>query len=174
MTMNVIKKIKDKTVLIPIFLLIICLGIIAFPYGRLPANTMVDGNIINTSEYNCLKNASIFTDGPTGAGGSKSAEIEAFEALLKNPFARNIFLELEKEATNEGKLYALCGLCHLDKPIFNNLISKYQFVDEYVECMGGCMRYKEKMSKIIKNSGSNRYDFYEGAIPSSLLRYINR
>lgn len=76
--------------------------------------------------YEILKNARIFAVGGVGQANSCPKEIEAFVNLFETLNAQDIFKQLEKEATFEGKLYALCAFYKIDKPYYNYLMQKYK------------------------------------------------
>ena len=131
--------------------------------------------VINTSntDYQTLLNAELFTYGSIGYPPSLPETIKAFHRLLAGINARLYFIDLEQNATNEGKLYALCGIYHTDFNLYQSLMGSYTKNTRTVHYMQGCMGSTQIINHLI-NSGNSPYydmpDFLNGEIPRLILR----
>lgn len=142
--------------------------------------------------YDLLLNADIFAFGPVGYGGSIPDEIPALGKLMICKNAKDYFIQLEQEATIEGKLYALCGLYYLDYDNYNAYLEKYLNNSDEVQfqydCIGieipvkdlikfdGAIQLKginDTITKWVKRTHQNEggMDFYGGGIPYGVLYY---
>ena len=121
----------------------------------------------DTSDPDCqrLLNAPYFADGVVGEGGEIPEEIYALNRLVKKTNARQYLYKLAKEAGNEGKMYALCGLYDLDQAYFFARVGTYRISDETVVFMAGCIRMNEyPVRKLME-------DFANGVIPARIKQY---
>ena len=146
-----------------------------------------------TTAYDMLMNTNRFADGPIGAAGATPDEICAFGKLLICINAKDYFIQLEQEATIEGKMYALCGLYYLDYDNYNTYIEKYLNDSTGITVMYGCIMYSMSVKELIKNDEALRLkdindtvnkwdnrkrpkygfstDFYGGGTPNNVLFY---
>lgn len=128
-------------------------------------------------------NAELFTDG-------HKPWVRAVGKLIVCKNAKDYFIQLEQDATLEGKLYALCGLYYLDYSNYNTYLEKYINDSSEVQWWGsinsipvkelikvdGAVRLKnlnETISKWLKRTRTDvmkiSLDFYGGGIPESVL-----
>lgn len=147
------------------------------------------------SDYLCLKDASFFTDGYVGVAAEMPKEIYAFGRLVRYRNALDYFYKLEQEASNQGILYALCGLYYLDYDNYPFLMEKYGSYEDTVTMMFGCIQYEWRFNDVIKIDGAVRLnnnkdtvdkwllrnptddymlDFYGGGFPNSVMELANK
>lgn len=86
----------------------------------------------------------------TGTDGSTPTVIYAFRTLLASSQADAAFKELLLEATQEGKIYALCGVYHTDPIHFEKVVQLYRNSDEPVNALFGCISYTMTMGEIVE------------------------
>lgn len=85
-----------------------------------------------------------------GAGGSTPTVIHAFRFLLASAHADAAFKQLLLEATQEGRIYALCGLYHTDPLHFEKVVQLYRNSDEPVNALFGCISYTMTVGEIVE------------------------
>lgn len=85
-----------------------------------------------------------------GASGSTPTVVYAFRTLLASPQADAAFKELLLEATQEGRIYALCGLYHTDPIHFEKVVQMYRTSDEPVNALFGCISYTMTVGEIVE------------------------
>jgi len=146
---------------------IVCLGLILAGCG---------GYFFVTAQYNSAYQTLVTADGFYYAGigmtGDVPNEARAFKKLYFSQNAREYFLRLADEGTEAGKLYALCGLYHLDKQTFATLIEEYQHITTPIPGGAGCIPTRLPMNQIISATDSPEYDIKHGKIPDELLSFI--
>ena len=149
-------------------------------------------------DYGMLKNAKVFSYGPVGYGGIISEESNAFGRIYRSSNARTFFIRLEKEATMEGKLYALCGIYFYDDTLYQKLLARYETMNTEVCVQVGCALMDYAVSKLVKEprdnvvrlksnndtidhwlfrnnkTGGYLVDFYGGGIPSNLVYCVSK
>lgn len=86
----------------------------------------------------------------TGTEGSTPTVIYAFRTLLAASQADAAFKELLLEATQEGKIYALCGVYHTDPIHFEKVVQLYRNSDEPVNALFGCISYTMTVGEIVE------------------------
>ena len=124
--------------------------------------------------YQTLVTAKGFFYSSIGITGSDMPEsVHAFKNLYFSSRAKDYFLQLANEGTDAGKLYALCGLYHLDKQAFNTLIEECQYITTSIPGGSGCRAYNTPMDQIILSITPPEYDILHGKIPQELLTYIS-
>ena len=99
-----------------------------------------------------LIDSSLFADGPVGIDGHILPSVHAYNRLKASPFAVRIFKSLEKDGTNEGKMYALKALKTLEIDYFNSLAEKYQTSYEKANCQYGCIIYSTYLRDLFESS----------------------
>lgn len=108
--------------------------------------------------YSTLVQATCFSYGGLGYSGTTIDDrYAAFYTLYSSSDALNYFKGMEKEGTNEGKLFALCGLYLLDKEYYNSVAEKYLSREEPVMYQSGCLRWEDKLCDIIKSDIETGY-----------------
>lgn len=85
-----------------------------------------------------------------GTDGATPTVLYAFRTLLAAPQADAAFKELLLEATQEGKIYALCGLYHTDPIHFEKVVQMYRTSDEPVNALFGCVSYTMTVGEIVE------------------------
>lgn len=85
-----------------------------------------------------------------GSEGSTPTVIYAFRTLLAASEADAAFKQLLLEATQEGRLYALCGLYHTDPIHFEKVVQLYRTSDEPVNALFGCISYVMTVGEIVE------------------------
>lgn len=120
--------------------------------------------------YDLLLNADTFSHGSVGYGGQTPDEIYAWGKLLICKNAKDIFIQLEREATIEGKMYALCGLYYLDYENYNTYISKYINSSANIYTLDGCIGIEKSVNELIKIDGA----IYLKGINDTLIKWMNR
>lgn len=113
--------------------------------------------VINESDenYKILMETGMFAIDAIGENGAIPKELKAFGKLYTKDNAKEYFIDLEKNATLEGKLYALCGLYYLDNSYFYEVIEKYKTMKSKVFCMFGCLMHEFKVYGLIENDKDN-------------------
>ena len=103
----------------------------------------------NNADYQTLLNSRFFSYGGVSESGEIPEEVKAFNRLLEENNAYSYFVDLEQNANNEGKLYALCGIYHTDFKLYQSLMEIYIQNEEPVNTMGGCMFSTEAVKEVI-------------------------
>jgi len=108
-----------------------------------------------------------------GVSGQVPDFVRAFSDLYFSGNAKDYFLHLTNEKTDAAKLYALCGLYHLDKYSFDILVKRYQNISTPIHRAEGCIPTIIPMNQIISATNPNQMDIKHGKIPQFLLDYIS-
>ena len=112
--------------------------------------------------YEYLIVARQFALGGVGPSGHTSTGEVAFQAVLRarNPaqifklvFSHGLF-----EATEEGKLYALCGIRATDRAVFDSYAKLIVSTNSEVTTMRGCIIGHEKAADVVKRITDGVYD----------------
>lgn len=135
-----------------------------------------NGNIIDKynnltidQAYIILKNSERFTLNGIGYGADIPDEFFAFRKIFFSKNSKSIFIKLEKEANNIGKLYSLCGLYFTNKKLYKNLIKKYLEIDDKICFQEGCCSFSIPMNVLIRSNFGYK-DFCNEKLPKA-LRY---
>ncbi|MCL2086060.1 MAG: hypothetical protein FWH05_00500 [Oscillospiraceae bacterium] len=116
------------------------------------------------ADFALLKHSSLFCVSGYGFTGEFTEEHYALNRLLLHENSLDYFRRLEAEATNEGKLYALCGLYFIDNDNYFQLLEKYIDTEEYVSYASDVEYEEFPMHKLIKDDHRS-LDFYSGWYP---------
>ena len=106
-------------------------------------------NAAQRKAYATVAETGSFCGVEAGEGGAPTV-IYAFRALLQSAHADATFKELLLEATQPGKIYALCGLYHTDPLHFEKVVELYRHSDEPVNVLFGCSLYTMTMGEIVE------------------------
>jgi hypothetical protein len=87
-----------------------------------------------------------------GYAGSRSAQVEAFQVLLRQPDAEAVFSDLHRRALTPGRLYALCGLKVLRLPRYDQAEDAVLKSDELVYFQAGCVTSPRPAREIVRSS----------------------
>ena len=130
---------KWKLILFILCLVIIC-GVLA--YG-----------ILSYHDYYLLRNSACYcSESGVGLGGGTTPELSAYMRLEANPFARRIFIELERNGTSAAKAYAIVALKKLDPVYTEELAQKYKMSQETTTFISGCIASNVKLSELFDNN----------------------
>jgi len=110
--------------------------------------------------YKQLIQTKCFAFGGVGFAGTTSNGEFALCAVLRSPNAANLFTAVCSEATDEGKLYALCGLRATDRNAFNHYVAALREKDGSATTMSGCIIDSKRISTIIQEIANGDYDSY--------------
>lgn len=99
--------------------------------------------------FEVLKGAPAFSSTTVGIAGSTPSEVFAFRNLLDEPKADEAFKALLKEATPEGKLYAVCALWFTDPAEFQTQVKRLKDTSMKVNHVDGCERGEERVSRLL-------------------------
>jgi len=85
----------------------------------------------------------VFTGAVVGAGARRSDHARAFQTLMDEPEAKEIFLDLFQRGNEVAKLYGLCGLQLLeDSKAFRQRIEPFSNSKTEIWSEYGCLKYK--------------------------------
>jgi hypothetical protein len=110
--------------------------------------------------YEHLLKTKIFAFGRIGYWGQTSDGEFAFRAVLKSPKAAELFKDIYLRATDEGKLYALCGLGRLDPNAFDHYAEILRSKESQVLSMSGDVGTYEPVGAVIQRIKDGIYDSY--------------
>jgi hypothetical protein len=110
--------------------------------------------------YEHLCSTKKFAFGGVGYAGVTSSGEFAFRAVLKSPHAAELFRDACIRATDEGKLYALCGLRKTDPEAYDHYVAEFHMETESVQTQSGCVIQNESMSTAVQNILDGTYDSY--------------
>ncbi len=99
-----------------------------------------------------------FAFGGVGYGGVTSYGELAFHAVLKSPKAAEIFRDACVQATDEGKLYALCGLRQTDREAYDHYVATFRTETKQVRTQSGCIVTDKPMSLVVQEIANGTYD----------------
>jgi hypothetical protein len=86
-----------------------------------------------------LRCTDCFTSAYVGPEMVVSTDVKALNVILDQPDARNLLLTLQRTASPEGQLYAMCGLYVVDRAVFDALLPQYQSRHGAVQTLEGCV-----------------------------------
>jgi len=113
--------------------------------------------------YEYLIVARRFALGSVGADGGTSTGEYAFRAVLRAQNAPEVFravLSPGAQATEEGKLYALCGIRATDRSAFERYAVELVSTNAEVTTMRGCCVGSEKAADVVKQISDGVYDWH--------------
>ena len=113
--------------------------------------------------YEYLIVARHFALGGAGVAGDTSTGEYAFRAVLRSRGAPEVFKVIflpGVDATEEGKLYALCGIRATDRVDFDRYATALVSTNPEVTTVAGCSIFQEKAGDVVKRIGSGTYDVY--------------
>ncbi len=113
------------------------------------------------SEY--LIVARRFALGGVGVGAETSTGEYAFRAALRSRNPQVVFgliLSPGAQATEEGKLYALCGVRATDRASFDRYAAMVVSTNAEVVTQSGCIVGHERAAEVVKRIAAGEYDQY--------------
>jgi hypothetical protein len=113
--------------------------------------------------YEYLIVARRFALGGVGAVGQTSTGEYAFRAVLRSRSAPDVFrlvFSPGAQATEEGKLYALCGIRATDRSAFDSYAAILLSTNAEVTTQRGCSVGGEKVADVVKQISDGVYDSY--------------
>jgi hypothetical protein len=108
--------------------------------------------------YEILLEVHIFVFGGVGFAGSISEGEKAFRTVLASTKALSLFRKTVAKGSNEAKLYAICGIRHLDKRSFDGASKALVVANPEITTMAGCFVGHEKASTIVKRIADGFHD----------------
>ena len=108
--------------------------------------------------YEHLIVAKCFSFGEVGFGGTTSTGEFAFRAVLRSRQASGLFKAAFAEATDEGKLYALCGIRLSDRSAFDSYATSLSSSNTIVIMQSGCMIDHGPATVVVKRIADGHYD----------------
>jgi hypothetical protein len=84
-----------------------------------------------------------------GAGGNESEQAKAFQTLVRQPDARDLFEDLFRRARTAGKLYALVAFREINARRFDELAAPLTKSDEEVWTQYGCLSQRSPVRRIV-------------------------
>jgi hypothetical protein len=113
--------------------------------------------------YEYLVVARRFAFGGVGVAGQTSTGEYAFQAVLRSRDGSDIFkliLSPGAQATEEGKLYALCGIRAKDLNAFETFASPVVSTNAEVTTQSGCTVWHQKAADVVKRIREGFYDWH--------------
>jgi hypothetical protein len=113
--------------------------------------------------YEYLIVARRFALGGVGVAGDTSTGEYAFRAVLRSRGASQVFKLIFSpgaQATDEGKLYALCGIRATHRADFDSCAAVLVSTNPEVTTQSGCSSIQEKAGDVVKRIGAGTYDVY--------------
>lgn len=105
--------------------------------------------------------ARCFSLGGVGPSGNTSTGEFAFRAVLRSRNATKLFKEVfypGVRATEEGKLYALCGIRATDRAAFDQYAAMVVSTNAEVTTQTGCIVFDERAVDVVKRIADGVYD----------------
>lgn len=102
--------------------------------------------------FEVLKVTPTFSSTTVGIAGITPGEVFAFRDLLDDPQADAALKILLKEATPEGRLYAVCGLWFTDPTEFQAQVKLFKDTSMKVNHVDGCERGEERVNRLVWNN----------------------
>jgi hypothetical protein len=129
--------------------------------GYDPTYAFVSGPKVNLGNredpFRLLITTRMFVYERVGGGGNISSHSKAFQTLLKQSDARELFLDLLDRGNDAAKLYALCGFCELeDAKVFRDRIAPFLKSEAELNSLYGCMLQSSSVRAIAKGIASGR------------------
>jgi hypothetical protein len=110
--------------------------------------------------YEYLIVARRFALGGVGIAGATSTGEFAFRAVLRSRSPAQIFKLMFSQGTEEGKLYALCGIRATDRAAYDSYAKLIVSTNAEVTTMRGCIVGHEKAADVVKRIADRVYDSY--------------
>ena len=101
-----------------------------------------------------------FAFGGVGVAGATSTGEFAFRAVLRSRDSAKIFKLVFLQGTEEGKLYALCGIRAADRAAFDSYAKLIVSTNAEVTTMRGCIIGHEKAADVVKRITDGVYDMH--------------
>jgi hypothetical protein len=108
--------------------------------------------------YGHLIAAQRFSFGGVGYAGTTSTGEFGFRAVLRSHNAAELFKAAFSQATDEGKLYALCGIRVSDRSAFDSYATILSSTNSVVTTQSGCMIGHERIAAVVKRIADGHYD----------------
>ena len=108
--------------------------------------------------YANLLEVTFFAFGGVGLSGRISEGEEAFHTVLVSTNALSLFRKALAKGSNEAKVYALCGIHHLDKGSFDSASKALVAANPEIKTITGCLVGREKAATIVKRIADGLYD----------------
>ena len=86
-----------------------------------------------------LRCTDCFTSAYVGPEMLVSTDVRALNVILDQADAKDLLLILQRTASPEGQLYAMCGLYVIDRAAFEALLPQYQNRHGAVQTLEGCI-----------------------------------
>ena len=96
-----------------------------------------------------LRCAPFFTSAYVGPTMAISTDVKAFNVLRQQPDAKDLFTKLQRAASPEGQLYALCGLYLIDRSAFDAVLAEYRERHGTVQTVEGCLVGEERINQVV-------------------------
>jgi hypothetical protein len=123
-------------------------------------NVIQEINWSSDEGYEQLITIQRFSFGGVGIVGTISDGEFAFRAVLRSPESAKLFKTAYLQATEEGKLYALCGIRATDRSSFENYAAALRSTTNEVAIQSGCIVDGEKVAKVVRQIADGVYDSY--------------
>lgn len=95
-----------------------------------------------------LMETEVFAGARVGYAGAVPEQAYAFNSLLEEQDAAELFSAILQEGQLAGRLYALCGLYLVDRGTFDEVIDEYLSSQEEVSTFMGCIMSTQPVSVI--------------------------
>jgi hypothetical protein len=99
-----------------------------------------------------------FAFGGVGVGGDTSTGEFAFHAVLRARNAPLLFKAVFVQGTEEGKLYALCGIRATARSDFDSYATILVGTNAEVTIQSGCIVNEERAAEVVKRIRDGTYD----------------
>jgi hypothetical protein len=106
-------------------------------------------------ERRVLIEARQFATGPIGDTAETPDELIAFQNLLESEGGRDAFAHVHEKAGAAGRLYALCGLYFLDRPMFDRKVRRIDKGSQ-VTTTWGCTGETVEVGSLLKELKSGK------------------
>jgi hypothetical protein len=104
-----------------------------------------------------LRCTEFFTSDAVGYAAVVPGQVHAFNVILKEPDAKQVFATLQREASPEGQLFGMCGLYVIDRETFDKLLPEYRKRHGTVQTMIGCIVSDDPVRVVIQDIASGSY-----------------
>jgi hypothetical protein len=105
--------------------------------------------------FQVLLNTETFADAYVGYAGAKSVQVDAFQALLVQPDAKQVFSDLLDRAHTAGKLYALCAFYLIAPQAYARAEQQLMRSAGTVDHQDGCEIRSRPVCEVIRCSDPN-------------------
>ena len=96
-----------------------------------------------------LRCTAFFASAYVGPTMAISTDVKAFNVLRRQPDAKDLFAQLQRGASPEGQLYALCGLYLVDRAAFDAVLAEYRERHGTVQIIEGCLVGEERINQVV-------------------------